>query len=239
MIFDVLTIFPDLIYQYADDSILGRAQKKNLIQVRAHNFRDFTLDKQHHVDDHPYGGGPGMILQVQPIFDCLKSIGAISEKISEKNLKINKKNKGQKIILLDPAGKKFDQRMAEKFAKLDRLVLIAGRYEGFDARVHKLIDERVSVGEYVLAGGELPALTIVEAAARLVPGVLGNQESLKEETFGSGSKKTGGVKRATEEKIKEYPQYTRPENFMGWKVPKVLLSGDHKKIMEWRSGHCK
>jgi tRNA (guanine37-N1)-methyltransferase len=130
---------------------------------------------------------------------------------------------------MDPAGKKFDQRMAEKYAKLDRLVLIAGRYEGFDARIYKLADERVSVGDYVLAGGELPALTIVEAVSRLIPGVLGNQESLSEETFGKTKADTS----------KEYPQYTRPEDFMGMKVPKVLTQGDHKKIAEWRKGKTK
>ena len=255
MLFDILTIFPDLIYNYADDSILGRAQKKKLIEVRAHNFREFTTDKQRHVDDHPYGGGPGMILQVQPIFDCLKALKALRNKepssakatagkqaAGSKRFQIQ--NSTFKILLMDPAGKKFDQRMAEKYSKLDRLILIAGRYEGFDARIHKLVDERVSVGEYVLAGGELPALTIVEAVARLIPGVLGNKKSLEEETFG---KKVSSIKYqvSSNDKIintkylipnthKEHPQYTRPENFNGWKVPKVLLSGDHGKIAEWR-----
>jgi tRNA (guanine37-N1)-methyltransferase len=187
-----------------------------------------------------------MILQVQPIYDCLKKIKALK----------NQKTKNKvKIILMDPAGKKFDQRMAEKFSKLDRVVLICGRYEGFDARIHKLVDERISVGDYVLAGGELPALTIVEAVSRLIPGVLGNEESLKEETFGQGVRKkessfakaTAGKQvsgsndklPATSYKLKEYPQYTRPENFMGQKVPKVLLGGDHKKIEEWRKKKSK
>lgn len=154
---------------------------------------------------------------------------------------------------MDPAGKKFDQRMAEKYSKLDRLVLICGRYEGFDARVYQLADERVSVGDYVLAGGELAALTIVEAVARLKPGVLGNMESLKEETFGRNAKfPMPNVKSSSKSKgqkleignwkfdiSKEYPQYTRPEEFMGLKVPKVLLSGDHKKIEEWRKNKQK
>jgi tRNA (guanine37-N1)-methyltransferase len=178
-----------------------------------------------------------MILQAQPIFDCLKRIKACKAHKAGKtreSWKIEKLGgKKQKIILMDPAGKKFDQRMAEKFAKLDRLVIICGRYEGFDARVHKMIDERVSVGEYVLAGGELPALMITEAVARLIPGVLGNQESLKEETF-TKSKSSKKLKDQTSESNKEYPQYTRPENFMGWKVPAVLVSGDHKKIEEWK-----
>lgn len=243
MKFDILTLFPDIIHSYANESILGRAQAKKLIQIAAHNFRDYTLDKQHHVDDRPYGGGAGMILQIQPIFDCLRSIKAIS--YNKNNKKTNKtSDKKCKILLMDPAGKKFDQRMAEKLSKFDRIILIAGRYEGFDARIHKLIDERVSVGDYVLAGGELPALTIVEAVSRLIPGVLGNAESLKEETFNKnhelriknskGKKKKPNSSFIIHDSQKEYPQYTRPENFLGWKVPKVLTSGDHKKIEEWR-----
>lgn len=239
MQFDILTLFPDIIHSYAEESILGRAQTNELIRIAAHNFRLDTKDKQKHVDDRPYGGGAGMILQVQPIFDCLKRIKALKAQKKDKIWKIEKNTRQkQKIILMDPAGKKFDQRMAEKFSKLDRLVIICGRYEGFDARVHKLINERVSVGEYVLAGGELPALSITEAVARLIPGVLGNQESLREETFGRQkivSKKDPSIlARAVQESFNEYPQYTRPEEFMGWKVPKVLLSGDHKKIEEWR-----
>lgn len=249
MQFDILTLFPDLIYNYSGESILGRAQEKKLISVKAHNFRDHTTDKWGRVDDKPYGGGPGMILQVEPIYRCLKSIKAlrpsvISAKAGVQSVVQKKRmdsrlrgNDKVKVILMDPAGKKFDQRMAEKFAKLDRLVIIAGRYEGFDARVHKLIDERVSVGDYVLAGGELPALVITEAVARLIPGVLGNAESLASETHNvkreTHSQDTGSTLRATRS-TKEYPQYTRPEDFMGQKVPKVLLSGDHKKIEEWR-----
>lgn len=214
MDFDILTIFPDIVHSYASESILGRAQKANLISIRAHNFRAFSGNKWGHVDDKPYGGGPGMILQVEPIYECLKSIKSLK---SVKSIK-------SKVIALDPAGKKFDQRMAEKFSKLDNLVLISGRYEGFDARVYKFVDERVSVGDYVLAGGELPALVITEAVARLLPGVLGNEESLREESHGKTSQK-------------EYPQYTRPENFLGLKVPKELLSGNHKKIDAWRKKH--
>jgi tRNA (guanine37-N1)-methyltransferase len=184
-----------------------------------------------------------MVLRVEPIYECLKAIKAI------KNKEQRIKNKRTKVIVMDPAGKKFDQRMAEKFVKLDRLVLICGRYEGFDARVYKLADERVSVGEYVLAGGELPALTVVEAVSRLIPGVLGNEESLKEETFGSkvssikylvsSDKQIPNTKYQILNTQKEYPQYTRPENFMGIKVPEILLSGDHKKIEEWRKQNSK
>ncbi len=223
MKFEVLTIFPEIISDYANQSILGRGQKAGHIQIDAHDFRKYSSDKRGHVDDTPYGGGPGMVLQVQPIFECLKNIGAVAVGPNGKPKKNKPKN--TKVIIMDPAGKKFDQKMAKKFSKLDRLVLVAGRYEGFDARIYKLADERVSVGDYVLAGGELAALTIIEATSRLVPGVLGNADSLKEETF--------------EKDQKEYPQYTRPENFMGLKVPKILLSGDHKKIEEWRRGRQK
>lgn len=217
MQFDILTIFPDLIHSYSAQSILGKAQNKNLIKIKAHNFRAFTLDKHNHVDDHPYGGGPGMVLQVEPIYRCLESLKLV------KKGKIITKPK-TKILIMDPAGKKFDQKMAEKFSKLERLVLISGRYEGFDERIYKFVDEKISVGDYVLAGGELAALTVVEATSRLISGVLGNKDSIKEETHTIGA---------------EYPQYTRPEEFMGMKVPKILLSGDHKKIGEWRKKYTR
>lgn len=236
MIFDILTLFPDLVYNYTDESILGRAQQQGIITVRAHDFRRFTENKQRHVDDRPYGGGPGMILQVQPIYDCLKAIGAAADSSTKPT-----KRAKTKIIIMDPAGKTFDQRLAEKYSKLDRLVIISGRYEGFDARIYKLADERISVGNYVLAGGELSALTVVEATARLVPGVLGNEASLVDETFGRkiAGQDVSAVLDMTRGAIKEYPQYTRPENFHGLKVPKVLLSGDHKKIKEWQKKNTK
>ena len=202
MKFDILTIFPEIINSYSSESILGRGQKAGVIKILAHNFRDFTLGKQKHVDDRPYGGGAGMVLQVEPIYRCLESLGVLSNYLSSraksrdplksecqgisplaKELGRNDKRGKTKIIIMDPAGKKFDQKMAEKFSKLDRLIIVAGRYEGFDERIYKFVDEKISVGDYVLAGGELPALTIVEATSRLIPGVLGNQESLKEETF--------------------------------------------------------
>lgn len=218
MKFDILTIFPDLIYHYSNDSILHLAQKKELIQITAHDFRNFASDKFHRVDDKPYGGGAGMILQVEPIYNCLEKMGLVKE--GEKI-----KKTGTRVIIMDPAGKKFNQKMAEKFSQLDQLVIISGRYEGFDARIYDWVDEKVSVGQYVLAGGELPALVITEAVSRLIPGVLGNEKSLDEETFTIDGK--------------EYPQYTRPEDFRGQKVPEILLSGDHKKIKEWRSKKTK
>lgn len=222
MKFDILTIFPNIIYNYSGESILKRAQKAGVIKIEAHNFREQTEDKHRRVDDRPFGGGAGMVLQVQPIYSCLEKMGLV------KNGKKIKQPK-TKILIMDPAGKRFGQRMAEKFSKLDNLVFICGRYEGFDERVYKYVDEKISVGEYVLSGGELPALTIVEAVTRLLPGAIGNDASVIEETFGNKKNKIKA----------EYPQYTRPDNFMGQKVPAVLLSGDHKKIAEWREKKSK
>lgn len=206
--FDILTIFPDIFDSYFKESIIKRTLKKELVKINIHNFRDFARDKHRMTDDRPYGGGPGMILKVEPIFRCLKSI---------------KRKKKSKIVLLTPKGKTFNQKIAQRFSKLNQLILICGRYEGFDERVKKLVDVEVSIGDYVLTGGELPAMVIVDTVTRLVPHVLG-PESLAEETFC----KKGYI---------EYPQYTRPEIFKGLTVPKVLLSGDHKKIREWRKRH--
>lgn len=222
MQFDIITIFPNIFDSYLNESILKRAQKKGLIKIKIHNLRDYTSDKRRTVDDRPYGGGPGMLLKVEPIYKALQSLKSKS-----------------KIILLDPAGKKFNQKMAKQLSKLDRLILICGRYEGFDERVKKFVDENVSIGDYVLSGGELPAMVITEAVSRLIPGVIGKTESLKEETFSELiNLKTYKLKNYI-----EYPQYTRPEIFtLGkkkLKVPQVLLSGDHKKIWEWKNKHVK
>lgn len=208
MQFNIITIFPQILDSYINESILKRAQLASLIQIKSHNIRDFVFDRHHTVDDKPYGGGPGMVFMVEPIYKTLKSI---------------KRKKKSKVILLDPAGKQFNQKMAQSFAKLDQLIFICGRYEGVDARVDKLIDEKISVGPYVLSGGELGAAIIIEAVGRLLPGVLGKMESLQYETF-SGKKND----------IVEYPQYTRPEVFNKWRVPKVLLSGNHAEIDKWR-----
>jgi tRNA (guanine37-N1)-methyltransferase len=194
---------------YINESILKRAQKRGLVKFKIVNIRDFATDKHRTVDDKPYGGGPGMIMKIEPIYKALKLI---------------KKGRKSKIILLSAKGKTFGQKMAEKFSKCDHLIFICGRYEGVDERVAKyLADEEISIGNYVLTGGELPAMVIADTVTRLVPGVI-KPESLKEETF----KKVD---------LKEYPQYTRPEKFFGWKVPKTLLSGNHKKIEEWRRRH--
>ncbi len=212
MQYDILTIFPHIFDSYLNESILKRAQKNKLIKINIHNFRNFAAGKHRTVDDKPYGGGPGMLLKVEPIYKCLKSI---------------KRKKNSLVVLLTPKGKTFNQNMAKKFAKLDQLILISGRYEGFDERIRKYVDEQVSIGDYILTGGELPVMSIIDATARLLPGVLGDDSSSKDESF---SKNLNFI---------EYPHYTRPENFKGTKVPKVLLSGNHKKIDAWRLKNAK
>jgi tRNA (guanine37-N1)-methyltransferase len=230
MKFNIITIFPEIITHYADESILGRAQKNKFIKINAVDLRDFSEDKHRKIDDTPYGGGAGMVMKSEPIFKALKSIEALPFKTVDGLAKIKKVLTGdvlkkKRTVLLSPRGKQFDQRMAEKLSKYQELTFVCGRYEGVDERVVEyMVDEEVSIGPYVLAGGELGALVIIEAVSRLIYGVLGNPKSLEEETFGKGVE--GGEV--------EYPQYTKPENFKGWKVPTVLLSGDHKKIKEWR-----
>jgi len=210
--FDIITIFPKIFDSYFNESIIKRARKKKIIKIRTHNIRDFAADKHKTVDDRPYGGGPGMVLKVEPIYKCIKSI---------------KKKKKSQIILLTPKGKTFNQQKAQQLTKYDQLILIAGHYEGFDERIRKYVDEGISIGNYVLTGGEVPAMIIVDAISRLLPGVLGDKNSPKDETF------------SISEKYIEYPHYTRPEKFKGQKVPKILLSGNHKKIAAWRQNKAK
>jgi len=226
MKFNIITIFPNLISQYCAESILGRAQKQDLIEVNPVDLRGFATDKHKSVDDTPYGGGAGMVLRPEPIYKALKRLGALKRKSEARN----PKSEIKRTILLSPRGEQFDQRLAEELVKLKEITFVCGRYEGVDQRVSDyMVDEEVSIGPYVLAGGELGALTIIEAVARLVPGVLGNPQSLSEETHSIKTLKHKNIKT-----IKEYAQYTKPEDFMGWKVPEVLLSGHHKKIEEWR-----
>ncbi|HCX45414.1 MAG: tRNA (guanosine(37)-N1)-methyltransferase TrmD [Parcubacteria group bacterium] len=222
--FDIVTIFPGIFSAkggpasggdsccYFDYGIMRQAIKKKLIKINIHDLRKSTTDKHHTVDDRPYGGGPGMILMVEPIVKMLKSI---------------KKKKKTRVIMLAPEGKKFDQRQAERLAKYDQLILLCGRYEGFDARVEKYIDEKVSIGDYVLAGGELAAMVVTEAVARHVPGVVGHEHALDDETF------------SHDLDYIEYPQYSRPESYKGQKVPKILLSGNHAEIKKWRQSKRK
>ena len=232
--FDVITIFPEIFDSYLKESLIFRAQKKKLIKINIHNLRKWTRDKHKTVDDRPYGGGLGMVIKVEPVF---RAVSALKSKI---------KNQKSKIILFTPRGKKFNQRMAYQFSKLDKIIMICGRYEGVDERVAKYIaDMELSIGDYDLMGGELPTMIVIETVARLIPGVLGKPELLKERT----TKEKGFI---------EYPQYTRPELFdirkyiknwracppkfrkaKIWRVPKVLISGHHKKIEEWRRKHQK
>ena len=215
--FDIITIFPQIFDSYFKESLIARAQKKRLIKINVHNLRKWTKDRHRTVDDRPFGGGLGMVMRVEPVYRAVKSL----------------KKKGKtKVILFTPRGKKFNQQMAWRFSRLDQVIFICGRYEGVDERVAKHItDEMISIGDYDLMGGELPSLVVIETVARLIPGVIGKPQLLKE--------------RITKEKgFVEYPQYTRPEVFSSkketrWRVPKVLLSGNHKKIEEWRKKHRK
>jgi tRNA (guanine37-N1)-methyltransferase len=220
--FDIITIFPEIFDSYFKESFIKKAQEKRLIKINIHNLRDFTTDKHKTVDDRPYGGGLGMVVKVEPIFRAIKEI--------KKKLKI--KNQKLKVVLFTPRGKKFNQRIAYQLSKLNRIIMICGRYEGVDERVAKYIaDMELSIGDYDLMGGELPAMILIETVARLIPGVLGKPQLLKERI----TKERGFV---------EYAQCTRPDIFsprkgVCWKVPKVLLSGNHKKIEEWRKKHSK
>jgi tRNA (guanine37-N1)-methyltransferase len=214
MQFHIVTIFPRIFCSYLEESIILRAQKSKIVGVFSHNLRDYTTDKHGKVDNTPYGGGAGMVLQVQPIYACVKNI--------EKLIAKKSKNPKTRIILFSAKGKKYTQRTAERLARYDNLILICGRYEGVDERVARYIaDEEVSIGDYVLTGGELPALVVIDSVTRLLSGVLGNDESIKNE---SHKKKN----------YKEYPQYSKPSEFNGWQVPEVLMSGNHGEIKKWR-----
>ena len=202
----ILSIFPKM-FQALNESLIGKAQEKELVNIDVVDFRDFTTNKQNHVDDAPYGGGAGMLLQAQPIYDAMDYV--------------EKKKPGKKrVVLLDPAGKTFNTKMAKDFAQEDQLVFICGHYEGFDERVKDLVTDEVSIGDYILTGGELPTMSMIDATLRFVPGVLGNSFSAEEESFSNN--------------LLEYPQYSRPADFRGKKVPEVLTSGDHEKIRLWR-----
>ena len=204
---DVLTLFPEMFAGPFDQSIVKRASDKGLVEIKINNLRDWATDKYKSVDDRPYGGGAGMIMRINIIDAAVKAMG-----------------KG-KVVLLDAGGEKFNQKKAQELSHYEHLIIICGHYEGVDHRVHEHVaDEVISIGDYVLSGGEIPAMVVVDTVVRLLPGTLGNDQSLAEESF-------------TEHRIPntEYPQYTRPEEYKGWKVPEVLLSGDHAKIKKWRS----
>jgi tRNA (guanine37-N1)-methyltransferase len=205
---DVLTLFPEMFESPLSYSILKRAQQQNVVQIVLSNIRDFAADSYRKVDDTPYGGGPGMVMMCQPVFDCLEHVQSRDPQPG-------------KIILLCPQGRPFDQQKAIELAGQKRLILIAGRYEGFDERIREGLNaEAISIGDYVLSGGELPAMVVIDAVVRLLTGALGDEQSAHEESFSDG--------------LLEYPHYTRPEDFRGMKVPPILLSGDHAKIAQWR-----
>ncbi|MBI5793748.1 tRNA (guanosine(37)-N1)-methyltransferase TrmD [Candidatus Uhrbacteria bacterium] len=208
--FDVITIFPEVVLPYVQASILGRAQKAKLIEIRAHQLRDFATDKHHKVDDTPYGGGPGMVMKVEVFERAVQAVKGVKAR----------------VVLTSASGKIFTQTDAKRLAKYDQLIFLCGRYEGVDQRVEDHVaDEALSIGDYVLTGGELPAMVMIDAIARLIPGVI-EKESLVRESH-------------SDEGYREHPQYTKPPVYKKWKVPEVLLSGDHKKIEEWRKAHQK
>lgn len=212
MRFHVLTLFPEMVMNGLNTSIIGRAMAKGIIGLEAINIRDYATNKHKKVDDYPYGGGAGMVMQAEPVYLSYKSV---ADKIKEKS------GNKPRVIYLTPQGKVFNQQMAEKLSREEDLIFLCGHYEGIDERVLEMIvTDNVSIGDYVLTGGELPAMVMVDTIARLVEGVLNNDDSAKYESFADNRL--------------EYPQYTRPEEFMGRKVPEVLLSGDHKKVAEWR-----
>ncbi|PRR80271.1 tRNA (guanine-N(1)-)-methyltransferase [Clostridium liquoris] len=201
---DILTLFPEMfdIFNY---SIIGRAIKKNIIHINTVDIRDFTLDKHRKVDDYPYGGGAGMVMAAQPIVDAIEHV---------------KKNNNGKVIFLGPRGKTFNQEIAKELSKEEHLIFLCGHYEGIDERAYKQIDLEISLGDFVLTGGEMACIPVIDSICRLIPGVLGKSESFMEESFYKG--------------VLEYPQYTRPEDFRGDKVPEVLISGHHENIRKWR-----
>jgi len=223
---DILTLFPEMFKGPFATSMLKKAQDNKLVEIKIHDLRNWAKDKHKTVDDRPYGGGKGMIIRVDVVDAAISNFQARSAKLRLFQISNEKK---KKIILLTPQGKVFSQKKAKQLSKLEHLILIAGHYEGFDERIREhLVDEEISIGDYVLTGGEIPAMVVVDAVVRLFPGVL-EKEAIEHESF---QKLTINHKPLT---ILDYPSYTRPENFKGWKVPKVLMSGNHAEIDKWRT----
>jgi tRNA (guanine37-N1)-methyltransferase len=213
MLFDIFTILPEVFPPYLESSILQRAQQRGLIEARIHNIRNYTHDKHHMTDDTPYGGGGGMVMKPEPVFEAVQSVLGFSAPPTQPGT--------VPIILLTPQGRVFNQAMAEELSQHEHIALLCGRYEGVDERIREhLVTDEISVGDYVLTGGELPALLIIDSVARLIPGVLGDPEGAQDDSHSMG--------------LLEYPHYTRPPEFRGWRVPDVLLSGDHGRIERWR-----
>lgn len=216
---DILTLFPKMFRGPFDESIIKRAQDKKLVEINIHNLRDWATDKHRTVDDRPFGGGAGMVIKVDVVFSALKSL----------------KSPNSRTILMTPQGQKFNQSKARDLSGLDRLILICGHYEGFDERIREhLVDEEISIGDFVLTGGELPAMVVTDAVVRLLPGVLEKPEAIKNESFSPLEIDELEIGHLKIENLLEYPQYTRPAEFKGWKVPEVLLGGNHKEIERWR-----
>lgn len=213
MQFEVFTLLPEVFPPYLESSILQRARQRGLIEVRVHNIRDYTRDRHHTTDDTPYGGGGGMVMKPEPVFEAVESVLGISSDPAQP-VQIP-------VILLTPQGRVFTQRVAEELSQHARVALLCGRYEGVDERIREhLVTDEISIGDYVLTGGELPALILIDAVSRLIPGVLGDPTGAEDDSHSMG--------------LLEYPHYTRPPEFRGWQVPEVLLSGDHGRIEKWR-----
>jgi tRNA (guanine37-N1)-methyltransferase len=232
MTFHIITIFPKIFDSYINESIIARAQKENHIKIKIYNLRDYTEDKHKTVDDTPFGGGAGMVMKIEPLYKALRVLNdqfPISNFQSISNEQLS--NIKNKVVLTSAKGKTWNQKKAQEFKKLDNIVIICGRYEGVDERISNFIDEEISIGDFVLTGGEIAALSIIDSVSRLLPNVLGNNESAIDESH-------------SKEGVLEYPQYTRPEIFKDekgkeYKVPEILLSGNHKKIAEWRKDNKK
>ena len=220
MQFEVFTLLPEVFPPYLDSSILQRARQRGLIDVRVHNIRDYTHDKHHTTDDTPYGGGGGMVMKPEPVFEAVESVLGFSSNRNQPVVDADARP-GIPVILLTPQGRVFTQRVAEELSAHERIALLCGRYEGVDERIRQhLVTDEISIGDYVLTGGELPALMIIDAVSRLIPGVLGDPTGAEDDSHSMG--------------LLEYPHYTRPPEFRDWQVPEILLSGDHGKIEKWR-----
>ena len=226
MQFEVFTLLPEVFPPYLESSILQRARQRGLIDVRIHNIRDYTHDKHHTTDDTPYGGGGGMVMKPEPIFEAVESVlGIPTPPLRGQPITAAGARQGIPIILLTPQGRVFTQRVAEEISHYERIALLCGRYEGVDERIREhLVTDEISIGDYVLTGGELPALLIIDAVSRLFPGVLGDPEGAADDSHSTG--------------LLEYPHYTKPPEFRGMKVPDILLSGNHAKIEQWRREHA-
>jgi len=210
MQFDVLTLFPEIFSGYVSQSLLSKAIESGLVQIDLHDIRNWTLDKHQRVDDRPYGGGPGMVMQVEPVVECVEAVQKIGESPSQ-------------LIMLTPTGKPLNQRLVEELVQRPRHILLCGRYEGFDQRVVDILNPlEISIGDYILNGGEVGAMALIDSMIRLVPGVLGDEQSSQDDSFSTGNR------------LLEFPHYTRPREFRGHTVPEVLLSGDHGEIAQWR-----